>query len=88
VRETALALESCAGWFGSNRIDVDKSAYHHQSQSEISGDNACSRHLSPVRKCSVTVLVVLATRLQSSRKCGGEAHSQNGRRVDYMQVEF
>jgi hypothetical protein len=28
------------------RIDVDKSASHHLSQTEIDGDNACSQHLS------------------------------------------
>ena len=28
------------------RIDVDKSSYHHLSQSEIGSDNPCSRHLS------------------------------------------
>ena len=27
-------------------IDVEKSPYHQQSQSEIDGDNPCSRHLS------------------------------------------
>ena len=29
-----------------NRIDVEKSASHHQSHHEIAGDNPCSQHLS------------------------------------------
>src|ERR1700758_2385040 len=33
------------GWVGLARIDVEKSSSHHLSQSEIGGDNACSRHL-------------------------------------------
>ena len=34
------------GWEGLARIDVEKSASHHLSQTEIDGDNPCSRHLS------------------------------------------
>jgi hypothetical protein len=30
--------------------DVDKSAYHHVSQTEIASDNPCSRHLSGSRR--------------------------------------
>ena len=34
-------------------IDVDKSASHHLSQTEIDGDNPCSQHLSESH-CPVT----------------------------------
>jgi hypothetical protein len=34
------------GWFEPSWIDVDKSAYHQLSHTEIAGDNPCSRDLS------------------------------------------
>jgi hypothetical protein len=41
------------------RMDVDKSASHHQSHTEIAGDNPCSQHLSgngvPVRLPRITL---------------------------------
>ena len=43
------------GLNGLVRIDVAKSAYHQQSQTEIASDNPCSRHLSvPLIELRVT----------------------------------
>jgi hypothetical protein len=40
------------------RIDVAKSAYHHVSQSEIAGDNPCSRQLSERTSFPINALIV------------------------------
>jgi len=54
-----------------NRLDVEKSSYHHLSQSEIAGDNPCSQHLSDLAS-GFTAFIVAHSCLELPDYCAAK----------------